>query len=195
MVELADRSSAAWKDGENVIVHADMTRLTLEIIARSMFGADVSEQAVVVGNRSPSWPRRRGEAVSERVPATARSSDAGQPSPPPGRPPHRRYPLRHHPEDRRDSKEIGNDLLGILIRVCDQDDGSRITDQQLATRRSRYSSPDTTRPPSLLPGPTSSPAIRKRPAPSRNPTVQLAGGATVRFTCRGWFTTTGSSAR
>jgi cytochrome P450 len=34
-------------------------------------------------------------------------------------------------QKRRDAKEAGNDLLGILIRVCDQDDGSRMTDQQL----------------------------------------------------------------
>ena len=32
---------------------------------------------------------------------------------------------------RRAGKEAGNDLLGILIRACDADDGKQMTDQQL----------------------------------------------------------------
>jgi cytochrome P450 len=130
MVDLAGRASATWKDGQTRDVHADMTRLTLEIIARSMFGADVSEQAVVVG-----------EAVAELAAAQIRRFQSFFRLPPVVPTPANRrrrqaaqkidsilYDIIHK---RRQSKEAGDDLLGILIRVADADDGSRMTDQQL----------------------------------------------------------------
>jgi cytochrome P450 len=130
MVELAERSSAAWKDGETRDVHAEMTHLTLDIIARSMFGADVSEQAVIVG-----------EAVADLAAALVRRFQSVFRLPPVIPTPanlRRRRAARQIDsilydiiQKRRDSKVSGDDLLGILIRVCDQDDGSRMTDQQL----------------------------------------------------------------
>ncbi len=130
MVELADRLTAGWRDGETRDLHADMTRLTLEIIARAMFGADVSEQAVVVG-----------EAVSVLAEALVRRFQSVLRLPPviptPANLRRRRCArqidaiLYDIIEKRRASKEAGDDLLGILIRACDEDDGSRMTDQQL----------------------------------------------------------------
>jgi cytochrome P450 len=130
MVDLADRASATWKDGQTRDVHADMTRLTLEIIARSMFGADVSEQAVVVG-----------EAVADLAAAMVRRYQTVLRLPPllPTPANIRRWRSGRQIDSilydiirkRRDSKIGGDDLLGILIRVADADDGSRMTDQQL----------------------------------------------------------------
>jgi cytochrome P450 len=130
VVDLADRAGSTWKDGETRDVHADMTRLTLEIIARSMFGADVSEQAVVVG-----------EAVAELAAAQVRRFQSFFRLPPvlPTRANLRRRGAARQIDSilydiirkRRESKEAGDDLLGILIRVADADDGSRMTDQQL----------------------------------------------------------------
>jgi cytochrome P450 len=130
MVELADRATTTWQDGETRDVHAAMTRLTLEIIARSMFGADVSEQAIVVG-----------EAVADLSAALVRRFQSLFRLPPifptPANLRCKRAArqidsiLYDIIQKRRDTKEAGDDLLGILIRICDQDDGSRMTDQQL----------------------------------------------------------------
>src|SRR5262249_41971832 len=49
MVEYAERMAASWRDGETRDLLTDMTQLTLEIIARTLFGADVSGQAREVG--------------------------------------------------------------------------------------------------------------------------------------------------
>jgi cytochrome P450 len=107
-----------------------MTRLTLQIIARSMFGADVSEQAVVVG-----------EAVADLAAALIRRFQSVFRLPPIFPTPANIRRMRAARQidsilydiirKRRDTKEAGDDLLGILIRVCDQDDGSRMTDRQL----------------------------------------------------------------
>jgi len=45
MVELAERLAASWRDGETRDLLADMTRLTLEIIARTLFGTGLSDKA------------------------------------------------------------------------------------------------------------------------------------------------------
>jgi cytochrome P450 len=130
MVELTDRLTATWRDGATRDIHADMTRLTLEIIARSMFGADVSEQAVIVGEAvavlAEGLVRRFQSLV--RIPTIiptpanrrrrhyARKIDAIL------------YDIIHK---RRASKDVGDDLLGILIRASNEDDGTHMTDQQL----------------------------------------------------------------
>jgi cytochrome P450 len=130
MVELADRASSTWKEGQTRDIHADMTRLTLEIIARTMFGADVSDQALVVG-----------EAVAELAAALVRRFQSVFRLPPilPTPANLRRKRAARQIDSilydiirrRRGSKEAGDDLLGVLIRVCDEEDGSGMTDQQL----------------------------------------------------------------
>jgi cytochrome P450 len=45
MVELAQRLVADWHDGETRDVHSDLTRLTLEIAAKTMFGVDFHDAA------------------------------------------------------------------------------------------------------------------------------------------------------
>src|SRR5213075_2811098 len=49
MVEFTDRIMAEWKEGEERDIHRDMMRLTLEIVARTLFNADVSGDADHVG--------------------------------------------------------------------------------------------------------------------------------------------------
>jgi cytochrome P450 len=44
MVALAERMVSTWHDGEKRDVHADMTRLTLEIAAKTMFGVDFTDR-------------------------------------------------------------------------------------------------------------------------------------------------------
>ena len=49
MVDYADRLTAGWRDGETRDIHADMTRLTLEIVAKTLFDSDVPGEAQAVG--------------------------------------------------------------------------------------------------------------------------------------------------
>jgi cytochrome P450 len=49
MTQAAASMLAGWKPGETRDVHADMMDLTLEIVAKSLFGSDVSEHARGVG--------------------------------------------------------------------------------------------------------------------------------------------------
>jgi cytochrome P450 len=130
MVELAERLAAAWRDGETRDVYADMTRLALEIIARAMFGADLGEQAVAVGEAVAVL----ADGVVERLNSLFRLP---QVVPTPANLRRGRAAVRLDAvlydiiRRRRASKEAGDDLLGTLIRACDEDDGSRMTDQQL----------------------------------------------------------------
>src|SRR5436309_15698006 len=41
MVEYAERMLSGWRDGEVRDVHAEMTRLTQQIVAKTLFGAEV----------------------------------------------------------------------------------------------------------------------------------------------------------
>ncbi|HKO41916.1 MAG TPA: cytochrome P450 [Pyrinomonadaceae bacterium] len=50
MVEYTRRMIANWKAGEQRDIHRDMMRLTLEIVVKTLFDADVSQDADKVGN-------------------------------------------------------------------------------------------------------------------------------------------------
>jgi cytochrome P450 len=49
MVEYADRTRRAWRDGVTLDVAKEMNRLTLSIVGKTLFDADVESQAVEVG--------------------------------------------------------------------------------------------------------------------------------------------------
>jgi len=49
MVDYAQRMIAMWRAGEVRDIHRDMMRLTLEIVVRTLFNADVSQDADKVG--------------------------------------------------------------------------------------------------------------------------------------------------
>ena len=49
MIEYANRSTAKWRAGETRDIHRDMMRLTLEIVVRCLFSADVSSDVDEVG--------------------------------------------------------------------------------------------------------------------------------------------------
>ncbi|MFO0929751.1 MAG: cytochrome P450 [Gemmataceae bacterium] len=50
MVEYSHRWAAGWRDGERRDMHADMRQLTMEIAAKTLFGADVSGQGAAVAD-------------------------------------------------------------------------------------------------------------------------------------------------
>jgi cytochrome P450 len=45
MIDCAEREHARWTDGEERDIHADMMRVTLEIVGKTLFGANVVDQA------------------------------------------------------------------------------------------------------------------------------------------------------
>jgi cytochrome P450 len=130
MVRFTERHASGWKPGDTVDVHAEMMALTQAIVAKTLFDADVSGDAVDAiqaakvlaesfGARLrsfrllPSWlptpmnvrsrrAIRRLDAVVHRIIAARRASG----------------------EDR-------GDLLSMLIHAQDADDGSRMTPLQL----------------------------------------------------------------
>ncbi|WP_137286821.1 cytochrome P450 [Halorussus salinisoli] len=49
MVDASERGTTGWRDGETRDVHAEMTALTLEIVGRALFGVDLRDESVRVG--------------------------------------------------------------------------------------------------------------------------------------------------
>ena len=49
MGDYASRTSTRWRDGETVDVHSEMMRLTLGIVGRTLFDADVENEAAEIG--------------------------------------------------------------------------------------------------------------------------------------------------
>ncbi|MFN2602847.1 MAG: cytochrome P450 [Gemmatimonadaceae bacterium] len=49
MVDFAERTRASWRDGDTVDMHSEMMRLTLGIVAKTLFDADVDSEAREIG--------------------------------------------------------------------------------------------------------------------------------------------------
>ncbi|MFC6725913.1 cytochrome P450, partial [Halobium palmae] len=50
MTGAAEATAARWSDGETRDVHADMSELTLKIVASALFGVEIEDQTDVVGD-------------------------------------------------------------------------------------------------------------------------------------------------
>lgn len=130
MVEHAAGLASKWQDGEVRDVHVDMMHLTLEIVAQTLFGANVGDHADDVGvalhsvlavvadplelflpilKRLPTPQRRRFDRAIEKLDAII-------------------YGVI---EKRRASEAVeSNDLLSMLLHARD-DDGGRMSNKQL----------------------------------------------------------------
>lgn len=128
MVARADRAAGRWRDGQELDLHAEMTRLTLGIVASTVFDADVDREADEVGRAMrdvlatfdrlfspllPVWERlplpstiryRRGLATFDRV-------------------------VGRLIAERRRGGHDGVDLLSALIRATE--DGRGMGDRQV----------------------------------------------------------------
>jgi len=129
MVQYADRAIAKWRDGEQRDVAKDMTRLTLEIVVKTLFNSDVSNDADHVG-----------ATLSQIVKPFASQATlkwiADNRLPTPG---HYRYfnAVREIDKiiyriiaERRASGSDEGDLLSMLLQAQDED-GSQMSDAQL----------------------------------------------------------------
>jgi cytochrome P450 len=129
MVDFAGRLISTWKAGEVRDLHREMMRLTLEIVVKTLFNADVSEEADKVGRvLSRIVHPFAGQATLKWI------ADNRLPTPT-----HRRFNLDAREidtiifriiNDRRRSGEDEGDLLSMLLKAKD-DDGSQLNDRQL----------------------------------------------------------------
>jgi cytochrome P450 len=129
MVQYAQRAIANWKDGEERDISREMTRLTLEVVVKTLFNSDVSNDADHVG-----------AILSQIVKPFASQATlkwiADNRLPTPG---HRRYFNADSEIDRivyriiaerRASGSDEGDLLSMLLQAQDED-GSQMSDAQL----------------------------------------------------------------
>jgi cytochrome P450 len=130
MAGYTERGMADWRDGQTRDVHADMMAITQAIVAKTLFDADVSDDACDVGHAlhvlMEDFSRRRMSvfALPRFVPTPARRRARAAVA-----------RLDRIVYDiiaaRRASGEDRGDLLSILLAAQDADDGSRMTDHQV----------------------------------------------------------------
>jgi cytochrome P450 len=131
MTSAAARAAARWRDGEQLDVSQEMTRLTLAIVARTLFDADVESEADEIGaaltsvmelfdfllmpfsellEKLPLPHARRFRRAKQRLDAT----------------------IYRIIEERRLSGEDRGDLLSMLLSARDEEgDGGQMTDAQV----------------------------------------------------------------
>jgi cytochrome P450 len=130
MVEFAERMLAGWEDGQVRDVQEDMMRLTLEIVAKTLFDADITGDAADASaametllhcftarvNRMIRLPERWPTPANLRLHRAVRRLERI---------------LFAIIAERRASGEDRGDLLSMLLQAQDEDDGGRMTDHQL----------------------------------------------------------------
>jgi cytochrome P450 len=130
MVECAERCRAHWADGAELDIAREMMRLTLAIVARTLFSADVSSEADEIGaalsevlglfetvlmpfsewlEKLPLPSVKRFERARARLDETIYRIIA----------------------ERRASGRDEGDLLSMLLLAQDEDTGGRMTDRQV----------------------------------------------------------------
>ena len=130
MTGAIERPMAGWRDGETRDVHADMMAVTLDIVAESLFGTDVSAAAGDIG-------RIIGELMEEFGKVLGLKARFQPPAwvPTPTNLRLRRTKRRIDElilgiiEARKRSQETRDDLLSLLIRARDEGGGQMSDDQ------------------------------------------------------------------
>jgi cytochrome P450 len=129
MVEYAQRLISSWRAGEERDIHRDMMRLTMEIVVKTLFNANVSEDADrvertmselvkpfasqatvkwILDNRLPTAAHRRFHKMAAEIDEL----------------------IYRFIAERRASGRDEGDLLSMLLAAQDED-GTQMTDQQL----------------------------------------------------------------
>lgn len=131
MTAYATRRLADWKEGDVLDVHDEMMSLTQAIVAKTLFDAEVSDEAHEVGTAShvlmQYFGARLGSLLSllpswVPTPATVRARRAVRRLD--------RVVYRMIASRRRNAEDRG-DLLSILLQAQDADDGTGMTDRQV----------------------------------------------------------------
>jgi cytochrome P450 len=129
MVEYTERMLSTFRDGDVRNIHEDMMRLTREIVAKTLFDADLTRESASVGEAFEVVVRRFAE-VPPGIPVIDRIPTPGQ----------RRYRRAVETLDamiyrlineRRASGHDAGDLLSMLMGARDEDGGGRMSDREL----------------------------------------------------------------
>lgn len=129
MVSYARRAIDQWRHGETIDISRDMTRLTLEIVVKTLFNADVSNDADHVRAALSEVVKPFASQATLKWILDNRLPTSG----------HRRYfkavaeidrIIFRIISERRSSESDEGDLLSMLLQAQDED-GSRMTDAQL----------------------------------------------------------------
>jgi cytochrome P450 len=130
MVESTTRMLDGWQDGQTRDVHADMMQVTLDIVARTLFGADVTDQSHDIGESLLHALRSFSANFGRRLPLPSWIPTVGN----------RRAKaavrglnqvVQQIVEQRRREDTPRKDLLSMMLHARDEDDGSQMTDEQL----------------------------------------------------------------
>ena len=130
MVSYSEQIQQDWADGETIDIAREMMRLTLWIVGKTLFDADVLGEAEELGKALKVAMRRFNSEMSAvvHIPYTW---------PTPGNWRVRKAIARLDAivyqmiEERRRSKEDRGDLLSMLLSARDEDDGSFMSDRQV----------------------------------------------------------------
>ncbi len=124
MVDFALRTAAGWSTGARLDVAAEMTRLTMLIVAKALFSADVAGDVERVGRAMDAIQQRMGHRLPLPpwlpTPSELRARRAGRDLD------EIVYGLIRQ---RRATGEDTGDLLSMLL-LAEDDDGQRMTDRQ-----------------------------------------------------------------
>lgn len=130
MVGSTARMLDGWQDGQTRDVHADMMQVTLDIVARTLFGADVTDQSHDIGESLLLALRSFSANFGRRLPLPGWIPTAGNRR--------ARAAVRGLNEvvqqivlQRRREDTPRKDLLSMMLHARDED-GSQMTDSQLA---------------------------------------------------------------
>jgi cytochrome P450 len=119
-----------WRSGEVREIGSEMTKLTLGIVVKTLFGAEVSSDADGIGPLMTAVLEASNQRINSAV-----QIPAWVPTPRNLR--ERRSLgrldaiLQDMIRTRRASSVEGDDLLAVLVSAVDDDDGTRMSDQQL----------------------------------------------------------------
>ena len=130
MTDYAERMSVAWQEGEIRDIDKEMMRLTLQIVARTLFSAGVEDEADEIGVAMTAlvemfnylllpfseWLQKLPLPQSRRFARARGILDTV---------------IYRIINERRSSGEDAGDLLSMLLNTQDESDGSSMTDEQV----------------------------------------------------------------
>ncbi len=130
MTDYTERMLTRWAEGQTLDVHHAMTHLTMQIVSKTLYDADVGDEADGIGaaidvlNRIGGEEFQQGYVLPQWIP-TAKNRQIKRAV--------RQLDGLMMPiiEQRRSSGEDKGDLLSMLLISQDEDTGGRMTDRQV----------------------------------------------------------------